>query len=75
MLQLQYLSYDGKENLGGLYVMVEEVAAVYFRPIEGHHNRGVAMLVLKSGKEFTLADQLIDVLDELMMKKLHKQVK
>ena len=73
MLQLQYLSYDGKENLGGLYVMVEEVSAVYFRPVEGHHNRGVTMLVLKSGKEFTLANQLIDVLDELIQKKFQKE--
>jgi len=73
MLQLQYLSYDGKENLGGLYVMVEEVAAVYFRRIEEYRNLGVAMLVLKSGKEFTLANPLSEVLDEIIKKKFQKE--
>lgn len=73
MLQLQYLSQDGKENLGGLYVMVEEVAAIYFREIKGHWGNGVAMLVLKSGKEFTLANSLSDVLDEIIQKKFCKE--
>lgn len=73
MLQLQYLSYDGKENLGGLYVMVEEIAAVYFRRIEEYRNLGVAMLVLKSGKEFTLANPLSEVLDEIIKKKFQKE--
>ena len=60
MLQLQHLDQNG-DNLGGLYVKKEEIAAVYAK----HHTGGSSShyIVLRSGKEFRTVQTVAELLD------------
>ena len=60
MIQLQHLSENGK-NLGGLYVRLDEIAAIYavLNADEGAESH----IVLKSGREFRTAQSVSELLD------------
>jgi len=62
-MQLQRMADDCSSNLGGLYVAIEEIAAVYFVRDLGH---GFCRIVLRSGKEFTVAESTSEMTERLV---------
>lgn len=64
MIQLQYYN-DNMENGGGLYIKTSEIAAVYAKKIELVYR---TVIVLASGKEFMVVNEITEVLDFLSEK-------
>jgi len=62
MLQLQRLSEDETTNLGGLYINVEHISAIYKRKGK---ERSLCVIVVISGKEFITVDTISEVLDQI----------
>jgi len=61
ILQLQRLDEETRENLGGIYIPISKIEAVYKDEI---HSQAVCKIVL-SGREFTVAQSVSEVLDDI----------
>lgn len=57
MIQLQHLDLNGN-NLGGLYVRPEEIAAIFA-------DEDQTIIVLKSGREFFVPFSINEMLDKV----------
>ena len=63
-IMLQRLSEDEKTNLGGLYVNVEHISAVYHMDGE---TRPLCMILLSNGDEFSTVQTIAEVLNEIIV--------
>jgi actin-related protein len=64
MLQLQRMSDDGTKNLGGLYIAIQHVAAIYATDSP----KRLCRIVLSSGVEFTTVQSVSEVLDDFNLR-------